>query len=409
MLQRNQYERQTLYNEVWEEPVTTVAKKYGVSDVAIHKICKSLNIPVPPRGYWAKLRAGKSVKKTPLPKTKGATIFYGNQSFNPETLINEEIEPLSFMTAEERAKVLNVCDTIRVDETVSNLHKKVVLQKRKVREWNKEHPMGKGQQIPHRSYYWKERPPVMGECISNDGLIRAGRILNTLYRALENLDCTILEDMQILVKKDTVRIYISEMQTKRPHVNTKQEESALRKYEIESKRSYWASQPQIRKWDYFFDGRLRFEVDGYKTYRDRLKNRIEDKLDEIIIGIFEKAEAIRIERVKREEEQLKREEEQRRRELLEKRTKEEKVKTAALLNMAADWHKANQIREYIKFIELNNSDKEEMKEWIKWAYEKADWLDPMVARNDPLLGIRNHTQVTDEGFIELTEKDSSTK
>jgi hypothetical protein len=70
-----QYSRETLYEEVWNEPVSTVAKKYGVSDVAIHKICKSMDIPVPPRGYWAKKRAGQKVQKTPLPKTdKRSTI-----------------------------------------------------------------------------------------------------------------------------------------------------------------------------------------------------------------------------------------------------------------------------------------------------------------------------------------------
>ena len=33
-------------------------------------ICKKLNIPVPPRGYWARLRYGYKVKKPPLPKLK---------------------------------------------------------------------------------------------------------------------------------------------------------------------------------------------------------------------------------------------------------------------------------------------------------------------------------------------------
>ena len=71
-----QYTRETLYEEVWNEPVSTVAKKYGVSDVAIRKICKSMDIPVPPRGYWAKKRAGQKVQKTPLPKTdKRSTIW----------------------------------------------------------------------------------------------------------------------------------------------------------------------------------------------------------------------------------------------------------------------------------------------------------------------------------------------
>ena len=41
----NVYHRETLYQEVWTMPVTEVAKRYKVSDVAIHKVCKSLDIP----------------------------------------------------------------------------------------------------------------------------------------------------------------------------------------------------------------------------------------------------------------------------------------------------------------------------------------------------------------------------
>ena len=63
-----QYTRETLYEEVWKEPVSTVAKKYGVSDVAIHKICKSMDIPVPPRRYWAKKELGRRLNKLLFPK-----------------------------------------------------------------------------------------------------------------------------------------------------------------------------------------------------------------------------------------------------------------------------------------------------------------------------------------------------
>ena len=41
----------------WERPVTKVATELEISDVALHKICRKHNIPVPPRGYWAKLTA----------------------------------------------------------------------------------------------------------------------------------------------------------------------------------------------------------------------------------------------------------------------------------------------------------------------------------------------------------------
>lgn len=45
---------------VWLMPSSSVAKMLGVSDVAIAKRCKKQNIQKPPRGYWAKVQAGKS-------------------------------------------------------------------------------------------------------------------------------------------------------------------------------------------------------------------------------------------------------------------------------------------------------------------------------------------------------------
>ncbi len=62
----SKYNRETLYQEVWENPVTEVAKRYKMSDVNLRKICKKLDVPLPPLGYWAKIRAGKKVSKSSL-------------------------------------------------------------------------------------------------------------------------------------------------------------------------------------------------------------------------------------------------------------------------------------------------------------------------------------------------------
>ena len=43
-----------------------IANDCGVSDVAIHKRCAKLQIPTPPRGYWAKIEAGKHPAKPAL-------------------------------------------------------------------------------------------------------------------------------------------------------------------------------------------------------------------------------------------------------------------------------------------------------------------------------------------------------
>jgi hypothetical protein len=64
------YDRKVLYEQVWSEPALTVAKGYGVSSVWLGKVCRQLDVPVPPRGYWARVRSGGKVKKPPLPKLR---------------------------------------------------------------------------------------------------------------------------------------------------------------------------------------------------------------------------------------------------------------------------------------------------------------------------------------------------
>ncbi len=64
-----QYDRDELYQKVWERPLIKVAHEYSVSAVALGKACRKLLVPVPGRGHWAKLAHGHAgVRKLPLPK-----------------------------------------------------------------------------------------------------------------------------------------------------------------------------------------------------------------------------------------------------------------------------------------------------------------------------------------------------
>jgi hypothetical protein len=60
--------REELYEQVWAEPMTKVAAKYGVTGTALKKKCERHEIPTPERGYWMKLEHGKRVRQEPLPK-----------------------------------------------------------------------------------------------------------------------------------------------------------------------------------------------------------------------------------------------------------------------------------------------------------------------------------------------------
>jgi hypothetical protein len=60
--------REELYSLVWAKPMTDVARDFHVSDRALAKICARRQVPVPPRGYWAKKSAGKEVAQLTLPE-----------------------------------------------------------------------------------------------------------------------------------------------------------------------------------------------------------------------------------------------------------------------------------------------------------------------------------------------------
>jgi hypothetical protein len=53
--------RKELYDLVWSTPMTSLSRKYLISDNGLRKICKRLGIPMPKAGHWEKLRAGKDV------------------------------------------------------------------------------------------------------------------------------------------------------------------------------------------------------------------------------------------------------------------------------------------------------------------------------------------------------------
>ena len=52
--QPHYFKREALYDLVWTAPVSEVARRLGVSDVALAKLCRNAAIPIPHRGYWAK-------------------------------------------------------------------------------------------------------------------------------------------------------------------------------------------------------------------------------------------------------------------------------------------------------------------------------------------------------------------
>lgn len=59
--------RETIYAEIWDEPIAVVAKRYGVSSNTFVLICERLNVPRPAQGHWAPLKLGRESARPELP------------------------------------------------------------------------------------------------------------------------------------------------------------------------------------------------------------------------------------------------------------------------------------------------------------------------------------------------------
>jgi len=51
--------------------MSRLAEEFGISGNGLAKICDRMDVPYPPRGYWAKKEAGKPVIAFKLPPRKG--------------------------------------------------------------------------------------------------------------------------------------------------------------------------------------------------------------------------------------------------------------------------------------------------------------------------------------------------
>lgn len=400
----NTYNREQLYEEVWTKPVVQVAEQYGVSDVAIHKVCKTLNIPTPPLGYWAKVRAGAKIKKTPLPKTQGITEVTGAKTFEgvKEKTADSAGLTLGFLSDNEREKILRAAEVIKMPAENAQLHKKIAAYRAVVKEWNQKDRKEEGAQRKKDYYY---DPPFLAGLISKESLPRVYQILDALFRQVEILGGLVNDDLSLRVKNEHLRIEIAEGQDKVEHVITKQEAQALIKYRDEKRHSSWASEPQIRKYDYVFNGRLRISIRQGRYFRDTDKINVESRLGEMLVELYEEAEVVRLDREAREEATRKQAEAEHRKEERRKRYNEEVERTIALENAALDYETSCRIRAYVKAI-ANTCGQDgldaETATWVDWAMKKADWFDPTVARDDELFGKRKHNKsMTEKALKEI--------
>ena len=81
--------RSEFYEMIWREPMSTVAKRYGMSDVGLAKLCRRNRIPTPPRGYWAKREQGQ---EPPIPALSNPKDDWDIPLMNPRVVARLDLQ-----------------------------------------------------------------------------------------------------------------------------------------------------------------------------------------------------------------------------------------------------------------------------------------------------------------------------
>ncbi len=391
---KNVYNRNTLYAEVWTEPVSKVAKRYNVSDVMLHKVCKSLNVPVPPRGYWAKKNAGQNVMQAKLPPDSDVTEIIGNRQENKakEELEKEYHQSLDFLSDEEKKTLIDTAVSLQGASENQKLHPILQKHSEAFSDWAKKHPRDEYANWKRDYYHTAPKDqPALWECVTQKALPRLYYILNPLFYSIEKLGGRIASIELYEIRGERVLLSVTEGRTRASHVLTKQEQHEMEKYDRDKERYYYASKPQIRKYDYIPNGMLRISAYRDSFIRDTNKAGVELRTGEVLIALYMQSEDSKNERIAREEAQRKAEEETRLREQQREQYNQEVDNLEILLNKTNDYAIASRIREYITAVEKNAVlNDEDTMEWIAWAKAKADWYDPLVSAKDPIFGERDH-------------------
>lgn len=362
------YDREQLHKEIWKEPMCVVAKRYNISNVALRKICRKLQVPTPYNGYWAKIRAGIEAEKLPLP-----IIDF------PIDFVSVQEKKLGFLSKKRRQEILGICDSIQIP---TELQEPSNLLQDNIYYYNE--LIADPPQDEHLLF---SKPSYRGISVTTPYYKKAIIIIDVIIKALSSLGYKVklinYNRFGVVIEKETIIFWIYETRKQAPKTNQQQ-----------TKQPPYGS--STLDYNYISMGKLFLHIESHSARHQRWlinDKHLKKLLGDFIIELIATSNEIKIDREKKiEEEKRYREEETRRRELKELQENENK-RLMNLECLVSDWDKACSIREYARALEqsikvksIPQNKKNKIYKWITWAKRKADWLDPFVGYEDPLLG-----------------------
>jgi hypothetical protein len=386
------FTREEFYEKVWSMPATKLGAELGISDVMVGKICRSYDIPKPYLGYWAKLQHGKKPKRTPLPEVsepskKTVTISKHSPAAKsgardgPTTL--ESISELEYdsdiQEMLERAVSLK---PLTVPKTLSNPHPLVASTREVFRQHRSPTRRSSDSQLPSLPVFVSEGCEARALRIMEALIKRVEKIGGSVEVRKEGPDEYRTRTVVTFGGEDVAVLRLREKQ-KQVHVPPER-----RKY-------HWQAETELQPSGLLVLDTGEFLHNKIMLYDTPKRRRIEDGLNDLVIGFIRKAGRARNKRRRDEanrkrweaEAEIRRQEEvelRRRQEELAGRQRAEQDRVDELVRHANSWKQSRAIREYMSaicdlFLERDGRIwlEGDAADYLRWAHQQADRLDPL--------------------------------
>lgn len=356
--------RLELYQLVWSTPIQKLAATYGISDRGLAKTCERHLIPVPPRGYWAKIEAGHAVKKTPLRKVENKALhevhigtgqtLNARSPYVTEVLARarEEIEQENARLTVALETDLPTAELPEEDEVIAepkdagtSINAQPERLRSSVKSFISELRQCKEDRDGFVASRWVKLPPK--------DISRLGNFLNSLAVELEKFGFSFFvgERRVGFIKGET----IVDMRVEAP-----------RKRETENTRYGW------KTFTYVHAGRFRVKIDGHAAgikseWNDTEARSIEDCVDKI-------AECVRLNHIANKEWEINARKAERRRahlamrrKLAEQRRERENARLEFLREIAEARREADELRATIGLASPRGEVSDDYRKMMEWA------------------------------------------
>lgn len=372
--------REAIYREVWTEPMTKVAARYGLSDKGLAKICRKLSVPIPGRGFWQRLRAGQSVKPRPLPSSKGAQSVRLASSFNRHSDAGNMAKPKPPEIEQLLAFEALPENYVQVSEKLKRPHEltKATLE-----------ALRRGKSLDKNGNVSTYQSGTLDISVSPKQVNRALRILDALVKAFEARGFKV-HGRRSYNQSACVSILGEEMEFRifeRLKVNIrdpKPSESRL----LPTLKNYPGKVRELVHTGCLALLNSRLSVFSYH-YRwvDRPQKPLEDQLNDFLIALYVKVAQIIVQKEAAAE--MKKAEEEVRRKLreAEEAAQREIARRNELMDEANQWQTVQNLRRYIAELEAQFVKREgsvepdsDLAAFLSWAKHLVDAIDPLPRR-----------------------------